>query len=455
VAAQSTSASQHVYLPFISLGKDREIEPFGVEIYRPITSGKLLDMAVYLNIDWIRLNQRISWRDLQPNEGDPIRWELMEAFEAELRALKSAEIMPVVIINDFPRWATIHPSSCSAIRPDKFPAFAAFLEQLVQRYSNEEYNVYHWEMGNEPDVDIDLVPSDHLFGCWGDVDDPYYGGRHYGEMLQAVVPAMRRASPDVRIWLGGLLLDNPATTMPGRGRPELFLQGVLEAEAAPYFDIVAYHWYPQYWRNFGYKLDFDTQYRHSWYHLGGGVTGKAEFLRQMMAEYGVEKPLVLNETAFNCPRGDWCENPDDRFFDLQADMLVRMQVRTWANDVQGMSWYTLHGPGWHWGGLLQHQDVDNRPAFGAYQTLIQQLADATYAGPVDYAPEIEAYSFVRGDMEIHVLWSIDDSVTPVMVPANRFVVAINRDGNLLIPQIIGDSKRLLVPFEPVYIWQRR
>jgi hypothetical protein len=41
---------------------------------------------------------------------------------------------------------------------------------------------------------------------WGDISDPYYGGRYYGEMLMAVAPAMRAADPQVVIWLGGLLL---------------------------------------------------------------------------------------------------------------------------------------------------------------------------------------------------------------------------------------------------------
>jgi hypothetical protein len=94
----------------------------------------------------VRLGGRISWLELQPNPGDPIRWELLTNFESELRLLKQSGITPVVIINHAPRWATILPTSCSAIRSDMFPAFAHFVRAKVighgRRRTNAEKTNY-------------------------------------------------------------------------------------------------------------------------------------------------------------------------------------------------------------------------------------------------------------------------------------------------------------------------
>ncbi len=163
-----------VYLPMV-LQKDPWISPFGVQPKKLLTSGNLLNRLQDLGVGWVRLQDlRIRWRVLQPEENAPIRWHLLEPFENELRALRERRITPVVVIYDSPRWATIHPTSCGAVRADKFSQFAAFVSAVVERYKAPEFNVHHWELGNEPDVDPRLVRQDNGFGCWGDIDDPFY-----------------------------------------------------------------------------------------------------------------------------------------------------------------------------------------------------------------------------------------------------------------------------------------
>jgi hypothetical protein len=319
--------------------------------------------------------------------------------------------------------------------------------------------VYHWELGNEPDVDPRLVPNINVFGCWGDIDDPYYGGEYYGEMLKVVSPMMRQTNPSVHIWLGGLLLATPQTIEQEKGNPELFLQGILEAGAAPHFDFVSYHWYPQQTINYGYKVDLDIQHSYAWQQLGGGVIGKALFLRQLMDEYGVDKPLVLNESGFICPPAEWCDPPGELFFDLQADMLVRMMIRVLSEpDILGMSWYTLDGSAWRWGGLMRSENKLN-PAYHAYVHLTTRLDGARYLGRVDYGSGIDAYRFMRYDYErpreIHVVWSQQDTSIPFQVPQEKFLAAFDRDGNLLIPDpTIQADYTFNARFEAVYIMLR-
>jgi len=56
--------------------------------------------------------------------------------------------------------------------PEKLQAFTSFIEDVVRRYSIPPYNVQYWEIGNEPDIAPEQLPSDMPFGCWGKTGDP-------------------------------------------------------------------------------------------------------------------------------------------------------------------------------------------------------------------------------------------------------------------------------------------
>ncbi len=424
---------------------------FGVQPSQSLASGLMLSRTLDLNIGWVRLGGRISWAVLQPTEGAPIRWELLAGFENELRALKLAGITPIVMILSSPRWATINqpfPTSCGAIRPDKYAAFAQFVGALATRYGSPEFNVHHWELGNEPDVAPSLVGADSVFGCWGDIQDPFYGGRSYGEMLKVVGPSVKAVDPAAKLWLGGLLLDRPETTDPKAGHPELFLKGVLEAGAAPYFDIVAYHTYGHY-RN--EQIDYDTTDAWVWAPWGGRVLGKANFLRQLMNAYSVDKPLFLDEWALIwCGSRSGCGPPDASFYEMQANYIVRTGVRGVGGGVQGLIWYTLDEPGYRYSALLDNSGVP-KPVYQAYRQLMLQLNKATYIGPIDYGAAVEAYAFRRDAEDVQVIWTKDDVTVPITVPQSRFRRAFDREGNPLNPVVMGTNAQLTVGFKPIYI----
>jgi hypothetical protein len=268
------------------------------------------------------------------------------------------------------------------------------MRALVERYKEYEFNVHNWELGNEPDVDPDLVKPNNVFGCWGNIEDEkYYGGREYGEMIKVIGRAIKEEDPLAKVWLGGLLLSSPYNNDPRKGKPERFLRGILEVGAAPYFDILPYHWYPPYLNK---AIDHDMIGKfQDW---GGGAVGKARFLREIMAEYSVEKPLALNETALMCPptvggqQIEYCNPPSDEFYLAQANFVIRSFVRGLSENVKGFIWYTLDGPGWRHTGLL-HENNQPKPVYTAYQNLIKQLLYTRYIGQPSYGSRIEAYAF--------------------------------------------------------------
>jgi hypothetical protein len=441
---------------------------FGVEVASEITAeSPILNRLIQMPAKWVRLGQRISWRQLQPNEGDAIQWDLLVGFENELRIFQGANITPIVIVIDYPAWATTERSPgvysyCGPLRVDKFGAFANFVSQLANRYKTHEFNVHNWELGNEPDIDgkFHTVPVDGQIGCWGDVADPEYGGRNYGEMLKIVTPAIKTADPLAQVWVGGLLLNTPNTTLPGYGHPELFLRGILEAGVGTdfsYFDVVPYHTYTIY---DGEPYDFDNgQVNSPWYGntWGGSIKGKAKFLREIMSAYGVQKPLFVDEISLTCPIEFYpslCNPPVDAFLQMQANHLVRVHVRGLSTGIMGFTWYGMEGPGWRNCGLLDGNG-DPRPSYTAYQVLTQLLINADYLTPVDYGAGLEAYAFQRDTQQIHVVWSEEDlSALTILVPTSKFIEARSRDGTLIAPSLVGDNYQILVGFSPIYVIRR-
>lgn len=435
--------------------------PFGVESNGRLVNGSIfLQRGSALPAAWLRMNNgRISWRALQPNEGDPIDWSKLADFEAELRAMRTAGIRPIVVVDDYPRWATDNtvrddgqPTACGPLLPDRYDDFAVFVGELVTRYRTSEYNVHDWEMGNEPDVDPNLVTPDQVYGCWGDYDELYYNGDAYGEMLKVVTPAIRAADPTARVWIGGLLLNSPNTVDPNHiGRPELFLEGILMAGAAPHFDVVAYHGYISYWIP---NVDQDTAAGRVWDSWGGIMLGKARFLREIMSRYGVDKPLFVNETGTTCT---WCTPDQPDMLAMQANFLARSFPRALSEDIMGFAWFTLDGPGWNYSGLLD-ADQNPKPVYYAYQTLISNLTLARYHGPANYGAGIEGYAFRRdiggtdGRQEIHIVWAYEDmTFFNVTVPQSEFIAAYTRDGAAIDPMAFGDDYLFTIKFEPIYI----
>jgi hypothetical protein len=432
---------------------------FGFETVRRLSADPvLLQRAAELNATYARVRLSPTWADLQPLENGPVNWSLLAGFENDLRALREANITPVVIVQAYPFWAADQShrtrdnelTTCARLLPEKYPSFASFMQQLVNRYKSPEFNVQIWELGNEPDVDPNLLPlPNEVYGCWGNMADVnFYGGREYGEMLKIVAPAIRQADPRAKIWIGGLLLGVPQSSG-SEGYPERFFSGILEAGAAPYFDAVPYHWYTYYAQQI---KDYDLTSGVPWDDLGGGTLGKASFLRSVMANYGVSKPLILNETALGC-NVDWyasCADPEPMFYEMQADFVVRAFSRGISHDIQGFMWYMLEHPGWRHSALL-YADGTPRPIYFAYQELIRQVGTSQYRGEAAYGGAIEGYIFRRPARTVEVLWTKTDTTQQISIPQGKFIAAYDRSGNLITPVIELGQVKVNVGFSPIYV----
>lgn len=419
---------------------------FGAEITQGAV-GSTAALAAEAGLTWIRYNG-IRWDEVEATPGH-YDWTKLKRVEQELQDLASYGLTPVVIIRGTPSWAqSVAGSRCSAVKREHLDAFAAFVGAVVQRYHGAPYHVHFWELGNEPDVDPSLISDTLPFGCWGDKHDPYYGGRYYGEMLKRVAPVIRAADPSAQIVIGGLLLDcDPGNPPPNKDcTPGKFFEGILKQGAADAFDIVAYHGYA-FWSS--EAVDWDLAHP-SWRHRGGAMPGRLDFLRSLMAQYRVEKPIFVNEIGLLCYENNpYCVPLG--YLDASANYAIRTYVRAWAKGIAGAFWYTLNYSGWHDAGLLDTKR-EPRPAYHTIKFLTNLLNGASYEGKPAETPaqsDIEGYGFRRGQTRYLVFWSNNQQHQATLPTPAGTQRLYTMHGDALEPT----GEQIRVSFEPIIIEQ--
>ena len=388
---------------------------------------------------WVRYNG-IDWSAVEAERGN-LNWDKLSGVENDLRIISEEGAKAIVIVRRTPEWAQKVPGAlCGPIKEEALADFAAFMSELVSRYRDEPYHVKYWEMGNEVDVDPSLIDPTWPLGCWGDQNDPYYGGGYYAEMLKQVYPAIKEADPEAQVVIGGLLMDCDPTQPPAGQSclPSQFLEGILRNGGGNAFDVMAYHAYAL-WDPRLNESDLEDS---KWQHRGGTLLGKLSFIREVMARYNINKPIQMNEGGLLChEKNSAC--PSETFYNAQATYLPRLYARAWANGLQNAVWYTLNGPGWREGGLLDGAG-NPRPAYQALKFMSHLLADATYSNTLSTG-ELEGYAFTDSSTEYQLYWSNDGSTHSLPVPAGTQAI-YNHLG-----QTLSISGNISVNQEPIYL----
>ncbi len=392
-----------------------------------ITPDRGFDSLQAAGVTWIRSDNNLLWRDIEPIEGGGYQWNTpaVQQIEQEMMRASQAGLKLIMVVRGSPRWATApYQADCAPIQPAKYARFAAFLAAAVARYSQPPYNVLYWQIGNEPDAYI--FQHDSGYGCWGVRTDPYYGGRAYGDMLRVVYPAIKAANPAVQVLHGSLLLDRPYNPQNGGGLTARFLEGVLLAGAANSFDILPYNAY--YWGPDLSSADWKTPY-----------------LRNILKTYNVPpKPMLMTETGLLCDPG--CPK-------LQAYAVGRYYTRAISLNLLGTMWYIYDSDVFHNSALVEPQDPSqHRPAYQAYQHAVTQLKGVAYTGPLAGQPDgIEGYRFTRPDGALTVFWSSKAQPVNIPVDPGATVTCTAWDGAPLLCSNVAGSVALSADLGPIYL----
>jgi hypothetical protein len=422
-----------------------ELPITGLEFHSMADLDPIYDVGAF----WLRRNGLI-WHDVEPEEGMR-NWEALEKLEIELITASERGQEVILIVRGTPTWAQSIPGYyCGPILPEKLSAFSAFMEEAVARYSLPPYNVRYWELGNEPDVAPELIDPGKPFGCWGDMQDEYYGGKYYAEMLKKVYPIIKATNPQAQVLIGGLLLDcdplNPPEITSGSSEfrdctPSRFLEGIFLNGGGDYFDGVSFHGYDYFLGPLGQY--FNPGWHSSWDTTGPVIAAKVHYLRGLLDHYGYgDKYLMNTETALIC--GSTGREPpcvSDEYELTKAYYLIQSYADALANNLKANIWYSLRG--WRGSGLIRNDEIT--PAYYAYQFAVEKLEGVAFIRMIRDYPNVIGFEFLNDGKLTWILWALDEESHWVDLP----------EPPLAIYNVFGDSleigKEILITVAPVFI----
>jgi hypothetical protein len=418
-----------VRVPLVMKNDGAPESPFGVVMYTPLDDSAGLEEMKKAGAKWVTTS--LNWSYIEPSKGN-YDWS---HFDVKAQNAQAAGMDVFVLFTGNPAWAASLPGGPVNDMQD----LVDFVTAMAERYDCDGDKdahghpcVHYWSFYAEPDNgDLELARKGR--GYWG------HNASGYAAMLSKVYPAIHNVNPKAKVLIGGLAYDN----FEEDGGPFVrdFLPNTLAAlnrmgGAEKYIDAVAFHFYPinvQRWPT---------------------IRDKAAVIKGIMADQGSgEIPLACPEMGYwSSPRHGSSEG-------LQASRLTQMFVRAMSMDIAPLAWFkpldkvAAGSPEDTYAdrtaGLLRN-DMSQKPAYHAYQTMVRELTNARYLRPFQ-ADGVEGYVFRMPDgLEKTVLWS-EAGTKRVSFPYSR-IRLVTMHGQ---EQIIGGGQQTVRidvhENEPVYV----
>ena len=348
--------------------------------------------AADLNLGWDRI--LFLWNEIQPN--GPEDWNTLHVLEEWLVDADDNGRTVVGLLKNTPSWATDTEPYSGVPRglylpiddPDNL--WANYVRRTAEYYGPR--GVHHWIIWNEPDI----APTVYGYEFGGTMQDYY-------QLLKVAYLVMKEADPEATIHLGGM------TYWHDKGYLRRFLQMVTAdptaAENNHYFDVVSLHIY--------FRPETVPE-----------LVGNAYTVQR---DLGIDpvKPVWINETnARPSMDPEWPVEVQRFHLDLeqQAWYLGQAYALGFGAGAERISVYKLidvhlpHG-GESWGLLRPDGTKSKRPAYFAYQTIIEQLGGFTGPVQTQITPDYTIVLFTKPDGITRVLWAQNLSAVTVEVPA--------------------------------------
>ena len=340
----------------------------------------------------------LNWNAVEASPGQ-YDWS---AWDVPLREAADLGYRVVITINGNPSWAA--DTACGPIREEHLDDFATFVRKAVERYSYPPFNVLYWAFYNEPDNSDVVNWGGYLGGCWGYAWNPNAapgaGGAAYANMLKHVYPAVKAANPKASVVMGGLAYDYFTTDSFAGPFDPAFLDDVLKAGGADYFDVLNFHYYP-----WAAKVHWEPEGANRYQrHLAF----KARWIAtEVYNATGKRMPIMITEVGETSHNKDGV--PD---YHRQIRVIFETFMHARMVNAYPILWFTasdkIHTSDGRKYGLLR-EDGAPKPSYFAYKTLVQELEEATFVRPRDDLPSrFEGYVFNdRGRMK-QVIWMYSD-----------------------------------------------
>lgn len=367
------------------------------------------ELTCDLGVGWERII--FNWEQHQPTS--PTDWHTLNIDDRWLKSANACQREVVGLLKHTPDWATDGlvgagvPLGLNLSVDDLNNYWANFVRQTAFYYAPR--GVHRFIVWNEPDISADTYG--HEFA--GGVED-------YARLLKTAYLAAKQGNPSAQIHVAGTTYWHDVNV----GRT-LYLERLLEtlsqdAEAIEhdyYFDAVSLHIY--------FRTD--------------SIVDIVEATRAVLREYGLEdKPIWINE--FNAPPTQdplWLVDRPTYPYTLeqQAAFIVQASALSLALEVERIAVYKLFDqdlqPNQEAFGLLR-PDQTPRPAFDAYQAVIQHFSEVQTA-TLYQTDALDAVMMQHENgMYTLVAWSrVDRPVELLLEPVSEAVVQqVGLDGTL-------------------------
>lgn len=436
------SAVRRIYLPVLAddacSGMRSTESVFGVQWYGD--TSRATDLFPYLqgtNAHWLRAS--LWWGDQAPQiQQNPPKYDWRVADE-HFMAARDACVNIIATIEWKPTWNDSYAGA--PLGAARHAEFAQFMKALVERYDGDDVDenpygivIRYWELYNEPDFDV-------RFG-----NHP----EEYAAMLKAAYPAIKAASSEAKVLFGGIAYDGFTDKRNGRF-VRSFLEEVLIAGGGPYFDIMNFHYYP------GFRKDWTTN-------NSTGLPEKLQNIQSLLHKRGLDKPMMVTETSW--PSNSLDTQPSSP--EEQSRYLVQLFAQAVAYDIDSMIWWLLQDSVNNDGTLAERQSglvtaiepVTPKSSYYVYRTAVTWLSMADYlatASQVTNSNNLEAYHFRHGitGKDFYVAWlnpANTNTTQPFQVAARKALV-YNKEGQQINSLTAGSDGKVTVQVggSPVYI----
>ncbi len=345
-----------------------------------------LEMLRELGVPLIR-DAGMSWAVIQP---EPTRRYDFSFPDDLVRRAQAAQADLLMVFTGIPKWAAAESDGaaihCGVPAREHAVAFFTFVRTFVDRYGSRQTGGRgHPVRAYEFLEDIERVPPGE-----------------YAYWLKRFHAAVKESDRSALVVLGGLTSPGiTAADEPEDDRADylerLLADPELQGDGFPYFDVVAFHSYPH---RYPGRPAFEDKLAH---------------IRQVLADHHLDLPVWV--TAYGAGSGTDQEG-------RQARDIVRWALHGRAIGIDRLYLHSLRDgrqpDGKHVGnsfGLVcqaEHGKAPQRkPAFRAYQTLLQRVAQQPRLTP--RAPGV--YMLTGAGEPTYAVWKVDNyDPSPFLIP---------------------------------------
>lgn len=218
--SESVAEAESIYIPTVDVDQVMSSPDYGMQVFlfwREEVADRDLRAVKEAGFRWVK--QEIAWREVEGHAKGLWQWETPDRIMDQIDAYG---LKMIVRLGAQPNWAS--PAVVPDISPpDDLQDFYDYVFAVADRYKGR---VAAYQIWNEP----------NLAREWGDRPP---NPAEYVEMLKVGYQAVKAADPQAIVVSAGLA---PTTRHDAEAMPDVyFIQGMYDAGAAPYFDVLGVH----------------------------------------------------------------------------------------------------------------------------------------------------------------------------------------------------------------------